>query len=80
MQYTIRQVPSSLDHQLRHLAQINKRSLNRILLDLITHAVEGSKKPTLHHDLDRFIASWVHDPETEEALIGQRQIVPGDWQ
>ena len=79
MQYTIRQVPSSLDYQLRQLAHTAKRSLNSVLLEIIARAVEGSKKPVLHHDLDRFIATWVPDPEIEEALVSQRQIEAGDW-
>ena len=80
MQYTIRQVPIALDHKLRELVQQKRRSLNSVLLDLITNALGGPEKPMLHHDLDRFIASWIPDSETEAALKSQRQIEPGDWE
>lgn len=41
----------------------------------VSQAIEEPKKPVNHHDLDRFIASWVHDPETEAALKSQRVIL-----
>ncbi len=78
-QYTIRRVPRSVDRALRQIAQRRGMSLNAVLLDAVTKAAGVTGEATLHHDLDGFIGSWTADPETDSALVSQRNIVPGDW-
>ena len=78
-QYTLRGVPPAIDRGLRQLAQKKKLSLNALLIHLLVKEIDGPKTSQTHHDLDRFITSWVHDPEIEEALSSQRCIESGDW-
>ena len=78
-QYTIRGVPKETDRRMREIAQERNLSLNAAVLELLTKELEQPSGPTLRHDLDRFIGTWVHDPETDEALSSQRRIEPGDW-
>lgn len=78
-QYTLRNVPASVDKALRRLAKSKGRSLNGLLLDIVREAAGVATEPAVHHDLDHLIGSWVSDPETERALDEQRRVVPGDW-
>lgn len=79
-QYTIRNVPRSVDRALRQRARDEGKSLNLILLEALSKEVGVGAEPELHHDLDALIGSWIHDPETEKALSEQRKINPRDWE
>ena len=79
-QYTIRRVPRSVDRALRRLAREGGKSLNAVLVEIVTRAAGVDAEPTIHNDLDPLIGSWVHDPDTEAALVQQRRINPGDWE
>ena len=54
--------------------------MNAVLVEIVTRAVGVDVQPTIHHDLDPLIGSWVPDPDTERALVEQRRITPGDWE
>jgi hypothetical protein len=79
-QYTIRNVPPSVDRALRKRAQAQGRSLNAILLEALASAASVAREPRTYRDLDHLIGSWVHDPETDRALDEQRRVEPGDWE
>ena len=79
-QYTIRGVPRSVDRALRKRAVDQGRSLNAILLEVLTDAAAVAKTPRVHDDLDHLIGTWVHDPETDRALDDQRKVDPRDWE
>jgi len=79
-QYTIRNIPRSVDQALRKKAQIQQKSLNAVILDLLFKEAGVSPEPRTHEDLDHLIGSWVHDPTTEKALVEQRKIDPKDWE
>lgn len=78
-QYTIRNVPRSVDRALRKRAAEQGRSLNTILLEALATAASVANEPRVHDDLDHLIGSWVHDPATERALDEQRKVDPRDW-
>ena len=80
-QYTLRNVPVSVDRALRQRAQEQGRSLNAFLLDVLKREVgaDGSE-PALHRDLDEFVGSWVPDPAVEQALKSMRNVDPRDWE
>ena len=80
VQYTIRDVPRSVDRALRKRAVDQGRSLNAIVLEVLASAAAVAKEPRVHDDLDHLIGSWVHDPETDRALDEQRKVDPRDWQ
>jgi hypothetical protein len=78
-QYTIRGIPRSVDRALRRIAKERGQSLNAVLVDIVGRAAGVDAEPRSFDDLDHLIGSWVSDPETDEALVEQRRIEPGDW-
>src|SRR5690242_18345093 len=79
-QYTIRNVPRSVDHALRKKAQQERKSLNSILLEAVVKEAGISGEPKIHHDLDHLIGSWVHDKAVDQAFSEQREVNPKDWE
>ncbi len=75
MQYTIRQVPSTVDKALRANARKNNQSLNDVLLA----ALAGAAGETEQHDLDFLAGSWQGDETTEATLKEQRGIDREMW-
>ena len=80
-QYTLRNVPPSVDQALRRKAEEQGKSLNALLLDVLKREVgaDGSE-PAVHRDLDEFVGSWVADPAVDEALESMRSVDPRDWE
>ncbi len=80
VQYTVRNVPQSVDRALRRMSREKGKSLNAVVLEAVSTAAGIGAEPTVYHDLDHLIGSWIDDPETEAALAEQRRIEPGDWE
>ena len=80
IQYTIRNVPPSVDRVLRRQAEAQKLSLNALLLSALRSQAGVGIEPALHHDLDGFFGSWVSDKAVDRALGEVRKINPGDWE
>lgn len=79
-QYTIRQVPSSVDRALRRKAKERKISLNALVLHALEVEAGVTAEPRENRDLDDFFGSWVADAEVERALAEQRRVDPRDWE
>lgn len=78
-QYTIRNIPRSVDRALKKKALEKGKSLNALLLETLSKEAGLEGDPQIHHDLDFLIGTWVHDDETEKALSEQRSVDPKDW-
>ena len=78
-QYTIRNVPKSVDQALRKKARISHKSLNSVVLELLCKEAGGEAEIRIHDDLDFLIGSWVEDPDIEAALQDQRKVNMKDW-
>jgi hypothetical protein len=78
-QYTIRNVPPSVDRALRRKAAASRTSLNRFLLEALEREAGIGGAVVLHHDLDHLIGTWIADPAVDEALAAERNVHPGDW-
>ena len=78
-QYTIRQVPPSVDKALRRKAAQQKTSLNAVVLHALEVEAGVNLEPRTHHDLDAFFGSWVEDKAIAEPVAEQRRIEPGAW-
>ncbi len=78
-QYTIRNVPSSVDRALRRKAAERRVSLNTLVLRVLEAEAGGVGEPPLRHDLDAFFGSWIRDPEVDRALAEGRRVDPRDW-
>ncbi len=79
-QYTIRNVPPSVDSALRKKAAEKHTSLNSLLLEALEREVGMDGNEQSYHDLDRLIGSWVSDPKCDQALKDQRKIHKRDWE
>ena len=79
-QYTIRNVPASVDRALRKRAAEQGRSLIAILLAAIASAASVAREPRTYADLDHLIGTWVPDPDTDRALVDQRAVDLRDWE
>lgn len=78
-QYTIRNVPRSVDQALRHKASARGTSMNELLLGALAREAGLGAEANVHSDLDALIGSWVEDPAVDEALREQRKVNPDDW-
>ena len=79
MQYTIRNVPESLDRALRERAKAEGRSLNDVTVQALLQALGLDEKPPKRRDLSSFLGTWVDDPDMERAFEEQRRVDPDAW-
>ena len=73
VQYTIRGVPSEVDHVLRKKAAQLKISLNQVVIEELTRATIGRTRKA---DFSELVGQWTPDPAFDEIIAAQRQI---DW-
>lgn len=78
-QYTVRNIPPSVDRALRKKAEEKHTSLNSLLLAALVRESGVAVEPQLHDDLDYLIGSWVADPAVDKALAEQRKVDARDW-
>ena len=74
--YTIRGIPPEVDHALRSKAAQRKQSLNRVVVDQLTHALIG--RP-LKADFSDLVGKWTPDPAFDEIVASQRRIDFEKW-
>jgi plasmid stability protein len=79
VQYTLREVPPSVDEALRLKARREGKSLNAAALDTLSAGLCLSGEPVRYKDLDFMVGSWEEDPSFEAAIQAQDQIDPGLW-
>jgi len=79
MQYTLRNIPASMDRALRQRALREGKSLNQTLLELLRRAMGFDGEPIRHRNLDDIVGTWQEDPKMERALEEQRCIDPDMW-
>ena len=79
--YLVRGIPKNLDAVIRKKAQQQKKSLNSLLLELISRGVGLEVEPKMHHDLDFLIGTMTSEEakEMETQTNRQRKIHPKDW-
>ncbi len=79
MQYTLRNVPKSLDRALREQARSQNKSLNDIVLEALRRALGLEGEPLVQRDLSDVVGTWQEDPELDRVLAEQRRIDPEAW-
>lgn len=77
MQYTIRNIPSEVDHQLRDRAREKNLSINAVVIELLADALEVGEKP--RRDLSDIAGTWSEDPAVDAELKAQRKIDAQLW-
>jgi len=79
IQYTVRNVPESVDQALRERAHRERKSLNQLTLELLAEAVGDVANGHPRRNLASIAGSWASDADTEQALDDQRRIDPELW-
>jgi len=79
MQYTVRNVPASIDALLRRRARAEGRSLNEVTLDALTRGLGLADAVVKQRDLSDIAGTWRADRATDEALLEQRRVDADLW-
>lgn len=80
MQYTLRNIPATLDQELRERAKREGKSLNEVALEALARGAGISGELVRHRDLDDIAGSWTKDIKVDRALEDQRRVDPDLWQ
>ena len=80
MQYTIRNVPDTLDEALRKAARQRGKSLNEVAIEALARGagIVGESRP--QRDLGDIAGTWHNDAAFDRALAGQDTIDEEMWQ
>lgn len=78
-QYTIRNIPESLDIYLRQMAKKSGRSLNETAVQSLLKGCGLSDEEIIYNDLDHLIGTWQEDIGFDEAIRMQDQIDKEAW-
>ena len=78
-QYTIRNIPDSLDRELRDRAGRNKTSLNDAVIDVIKRGLGVTETVHVYNDLDDLAGSWQDDDAFDRAIADQDTVDADAW-
>lgn len=78
-QYTIRNIPDSLDRELRDRAGRNKTSLNDAVIDVIKRGLGVTETVHVYNDLDDLAGSWQDDEAFDRAIADQDSVDVDAW-
>lgn len=79
MQYTIRNVPDTLDEALRRTARERGKSLNDVAIEALARGAGLTGERRRQRDLDDIAATWRKDPAFDSALAAQHTIDEEMW-
>lgn len=79
-QYTIRNVPESLDRELRERAKRKRISLNEAAVEAIKRGLGFADAEVIYDDLDDLIGTWKPDKEFDRAISEQDKVDSDAWQ
>lgn len=79
MQYTLRNVPESLDAALRERARTEGKSLNEVAVDALAKGLGFSREVVRQRDLKDLAGTWRKDPAFDRAIADQHTIDEELW-
>ncbi|HTS07684.1 MAG TPA: hypothetical protein VMP68_19055 [Candidatus Eisenbacteria bacterium] len=79
MQYTIRNVPETVDSALRKAAQTQGKSLNEIAIEALARGAGLTGEAPRQRDLSDVAGTWREDPAFDRALAAQDSIDKELW-
>ena len=79
MQYTIRNVPDSLDEALRRAAREQGKSLNDVAIEALARGAGVAGERGRQRDLSDIAGTWLKDPAFDNALAAQDIFDEGMW-
>ena len=79
MQYTIRNVPDTLDEALRRAARERGKSLNQVAIEALARGAGVTGERSRQRDLNDIAGTWRKDPAFDSALATQDTIDAELW-
>ena len=79
MQYTIRNVPATLDEALRRAARERSKSLNEVAIEALARGAGVTADRSRQRDLADIAGTWRKDPAFDRALAAQDSIDEEIW-
>lgn len=79
MQFTIRNVPDTLDEALRRAARERGKSLNEVAIEALARGAGVVGEPGRQRDLSDIARTWRKDPAFDRALAAQDTIDEEIW-
>jgi hypothetical protein len=79
MQYTIRNVPGTLDEALRRAARERGKSLNEVAIEALARGAGVTGDRSRQRDLGDVAGTWRNDPAFDSALAAQDSIDEEIW-
>lgn len=79
MQYTLRDIPPTVDAELRRRAKAEGRSLNTVAIEALIRGAGLGETPVRQRDLGDIAGTWQEDPEFDQAIAEQDQIDERLW-
>jgi plasmid stability protein len=79
MQYTIRNIPNSLNEALRRTARERGKSLNEVAIEALARGAGVAGERLRQRDLRDIAGTWRKDPAFDSALAAQDTIDPEMW-
>jgi len=79
MQYTIRNVPETLDEALRRAARERSKSLNEVAIEALARGAGITQERSRQRDLRDIAGTWRKDAAFDEALAAQDTIDKEMW-
>jgi hypothetical protein len=80
MQYTIRNVPNTLDEALRRTAREQGKSLNEVAIEALARGAGITGESARQRDLSDIAGTWRKGPAFDDALAAQDTVDEGIWQ
>jgi plasmid stability protein len=79
MQYTLRNIPPSLDRALRERARREGRSLNEVAIELLRRALGLGEKRLRQRSVRDIRGTWREDAAFDEAIADQDRVDDELW-
>jgi hypothetical protein len=79
MQYTIRDVPHTLDEALRRTARAQGKSLNEVAIEALARGAGLTRDRSQQRDLGDITGTWREDAAFDSALAAQDTIDEEMW-
>jgi plasmid stability protein len=78
-QYTIRNIPDSVDRELRARARKSGKSLNEAAIEALKRGVGVAGNVVVYDDLDDLAGTWQQDKEFDAAIRDQDTVDRDAW-
>lgn len=79
MQYTLRDIPTALDAELRRRARSAGKSLNAVAIETLKRGAGLGEEGARHRDLGDIAGTWIEDDEFYQAVKDQHRVDRRQW-